>query len=115
MVQNILISNPTFPKRRKDKISSKQARDFEVSYIIQFIGFFVAITLIPILFGLFDPSVLANLSFIIPYVFLILSYVFLVLISIKVIRNFKDWQLLFTELEFWAETIENMSVEELNE
>ena len=41
-----LISNPTFPKRRKDKISSTKARNFEVSYIIQFTGFFIAITLI---------------------------------------------------------------------
>ena len=110
-----LISNPTFPKRKKDKVSSSRAREFEVSYIIQFIGFFVGIIVIPIVFWIANPVNLFSIYFIIPYIFLVLSYVLFVLLSIKVIRNMKDWQLLFTELEFWAETIENMSIEELNE
>ena len=110
-----LISNPTFPKRRKDKISSTKARKFEVSYFIQFVGFFFAIALIPTMLAVFEPSVLSGLNFIIPFIFLILSYLFFILISIKVIRNLKDWQLLFTELEFWAESIEKMSIVELTE
>ena len=37
------------------------------------------------------------------------------IISVRVIRNMKKWQVLFTELEYWADSLENMSIEELNE
>ena len=110
-----LISNSTYPKSRKHKFSSKRARNFEIGHIIQHSVVGIVVILLPIVLWIAEPVLITGAIFIIPYIFLVLSYIFIAIISVRVIRNMKRWQILFTELEYWADSLENMSIEELNE